>query len=203
MPSQRGAISLVGRPPAAEAIQGDEHRVLGAGKVRPSAASFSQPWYDGGMNSFDEAPPVRSLIGSALLGAASGMRSTAGLSAVVRHGDGSGLPPVFKHPLARPAAVIAIAVEVVLDKMPFTGSRLEPPGMAGRLVFAGAAAGLAARQRARPVVPAALVAIVTAAAIAKAAHDVRARLAETVPDRVVAVAEDLVALGTAAAACRC
>jgi len=155
------------------------------------------------MNPLDEVSPARSLIGSVLLGAASGMRSTAGFSAVVRHGDASGLPPVFRHPLARPAAAIAVAVEVVLDKMPFTGSRLEPPGMAGRLVFAGAAAGLAARQRARPVVPAALVAIVTAAAVAKAAHDIRARLAETVPDRAVAVAEDLVALGIAAAACRC
>jgi len=131
------------------------------------------------------------------------MRSTAGFSAVVRHGDASGLPPAFRTRLARPAAVAAVAVEVVIDKMPFTGSRLEPAGMAGRLVFAGAAAGLAARQRARPVIPAALVAMVTAAAIAKAAHDVRARLAETMPDRAVAVAEDLLALGIAAAGCRC
>ncbi len=155
------------------------------------------------MNALAEVSPARTLIGSALLGAASGMRSTAGFAAVIRHGDRSGLPPVFRHRLARPAAAIAVAVEVVLDKMPFTGSRLEAPGMAGRLVFAGAAAGLAARQRSRPVVPAALLAIATAAATAKASHDIRARLAETVPDRAVAVAEDLAALGIAAVGCRC
>ncbi len=145
---------------------------------------------------------TRSLIGSALFGAASGMRSTAGFSALVRHGDASGLPPVFRTRLARPAAAIAVAVELAIDKMSFTGSRLEPTGMAGRLVFAGAAAGLAARQRARPVVPAALVAMMTAAAVAKAAHDIRAHLAETLPDRAVGVVEDLAALGIAAAACR-
>jgi len=142
------------------------------------------------------------LIGSALLGAASGMRSTAGFAAVIRRSDADGLPPVFRHRLARSAAALAVATELVLDKMPFTGSRLEPRGMAGRLVFAAAAAGLAARQRACPAVPAVLVAAVTAAATAKAAHDIRARLAETLPDPAVAVAEDLAALGLAAAACR-
>jgi uncharacterized membrane protein len=91
----------------------------------------------------------------------------------------------------------------VLDKMPFTGSRLEPAGMAGRVVFAGVAGALVARDRSRSVVPAAVVAIAAAALTAKVAHDLRARLAEHVPDRAVAIMEDLAALGTGLAGCRC
>ena len=117
-------------------------------------------------------------------------------------GDPEKLPPVFKHRLAVPAAGVAVAVELVLDKLSFTGSRLEPTGMAGRLVFAGVASALLARERS-PVVPAVVVAIGAAAVSAKVAHDVRARLAQSVPDRVVAAGEDIVALGVAYAACSC
>ena len=102
-----------------------------------------------------------------------------------------------------PAAGVAVVVELVLDKMPFTGSRLEPAGMAGRVVFAGVAGALVARDRSRSVVPAAVVAIAAAALTAKVAHDLRARLAEHVPDRAVAIMEDLAALGTGLAGCRC
>ncbi len=135
------------------------------------------------------------------MGAASGMRSTAGLAAVIVRGDAEKLPAVLRHRLAPPAACIAVAVELVLDKMPFTGSRLEPAGMVGRVLFAGVAGALVGRERS--AVPAAAVAIAAAALTAKVAHDVRARLAENMPDRAVAVVEDLAALGTAFAGCRC
>lgn len=129
------------------------------------------------------------------MGAATGMRSTAGLAAVIVRGQAEKLPAVLRHRLAPAAACVAVAVELVLDKMPSTGSRLEPAGMAGRVVFAGVAGALVARERS--AVPAAAVAIAAAALTAKVAHDVRARLAETLPDRAVAVVEDLAALGTA------
>ena len=83
--------------------------------------------------------------------------------------------------------------------MPFTGSRLEPAGLAGRIAFAGVAGALLARDRA--VVPSVVVAVAAAVVTAKLAHDLRARAAEKVPDRVVAVAEDLAALGAGFAAC--
>ena len=137
-----------------------------------------------------------------MLGAASGMRSTVGLAAVLTQGDASGLPAALGRRGVRRAARVAVAVELVLDKMPFTGSRLEPAGIVGRLVFAGAASGLAAHRRNRPVVGSVIVALGFAALAAKLAHDLRARLAEKMPDSAVAVAEDLAALAVAAAAAR-
>ena len=160
------------------------------------------PWYDNEMKSCVGCSTARLYLPSALVGVASGMRSTVGLAAVIVKGDPEKLPPVFKHRLAVPAAGVAVAVELVLDKLSFTGSRLEPTGMAGRLVFAGVASALLARERS-PVVPAVVVAIGAAAVSAKVAHDVRARLAQSVPDRVVAAGEDIVALGVAYAACSC
>jgi hypothetical protein len=68
-------------------------------------------------------------------------------------------------------------------------------------LFAGVAGALVGCER--TAVPAAAVAIAAAALTAKVAHDVRARLAENMPDRAVAVVEDLAALGTAFAGCRC
>jgi len=154
------------------------------------------------MTSCAELPIARGFLSSALLGVASGMRSTTGLAAVIAQSDAEELPAVLRHPAATPAAGLAVAVELVLAKMPFTGSRLEPAGLAGRLVFAGAAGALAARGKARAVVPAALVAIAAAALSAKVAHDLRARLAEHFPDRAVALVEDLAAIGIATAGCR-
>jgi hypothetical protein len=146
---------------------------------------------------------VRTILGSFLLGAASGMRSTVGLAAVIVQGDGDVLPSALSNPRAKPAAGLAVAIELVLDKMPFTGSRLEPAGLAGRFVFAGAAAGLAAQRKGRPVVLSALIAVATSGLIAKVTHDLRAKLAEKMPDFVVAVDEDLTALVIAVAGSRC
>jgi len=154
------------------------------------------------MKSSTEPTTAHDLLGSALLGAATGMRSTVGLASVLVRGDGDGLPAALQHRVARPAAGLAVAIELVVDKMPFTGSRLEPAGIGGRLVFAGAAAGLAARRRARPVVASALVAIAAAGVTAKVAHDLRAQLAKKVPDRAVAVVEDIAALAVASVAGR-
>lgn len=159
------------------------------------------PCYDGEMKSPAEPSLVGCLLPSALLGAASGMRSTVGLAAVIAQGEPE-LPALLRHRLAKPAAGVAVAAELVLDKMPFTGSRLEPAGMAGRLMFAGAAAGLTSRPVAREIVVATLVAAAAAAVTAKLSHDARAHLAKRVPDLAVAVGEDLLALTVAAAGCR-
>ena len=130
-----------------------------------------------------ESSNARGYVASALLGAASGMRSTAGIATVITQGDRESLPAPLRHRLAGPAARVAVAVELLLDKMPFTGSRLEPAGMAGRVVLSGAAGAVAARQHCRPVAPAVFIAIATASLTAKITHDLRARLAQKVPDR--------------------
>jgi uncharacterized membrane protein len=84
------------------------------------------------------------LVRAAALGAATGLRSTVALAALVlRRGDG--LPAAFRHPAARPVAVAASGGELVTDKLPGTGSRLAPPSLAGRVICASLAAAVLAR----------------------------------------------------------
>jgi uncharacterized membrane protein len=134
-----------------------------------------------------------------LAGAATGLRSTVALAALVSRRS-PGLPPLLEAPLARPAAGAAVASELVIDKLPNTPSRLSPPGLAGRLVFAAAAGALLARGAGRPVLPSVLIASATALVAARVGHDARVALAERFPPAAVAVAEDLLAIGLASLA---
>ena len=137
----------------------------------------------------------------AWLGVASGMRSTVALAAVIARGSPN-LPGPLRHRLAVPAAGVAVAVELVLDKLPTTPSRLDPVGLIGRAGFAAGAAALHARGAHRRAATDAAVAAVTALITAKVAHDVRAAAGRRVPDLVAAVVEDGLALGIAALASR-
>jgi uncharacterized membrane protein len=138
------------------------------------------------------------VLGSLLLGAASGLRSQLGVATVVVHSDSS-LPQILQLPWTKRLLVVAAAGELVGDKLPNTPSRLTPPGIAGRLVLGALAAGLFAQTREAPWVPAAPIGATSALAAAKVGHDVRARLAQYAPDPAVAVVEDALALGLAAA----
>ena len=134
---------------------------------------------------------------AAVLGAATGMRSTVALAALIlRRSDG--LPAVLQHPAARRIAVTADGTELVADKLPGTPSRLDPPGLIGRLIFASLAAAVLARSEHRGPIPSMLTASVAALASAKICHDVRAALARRLPAPAVAVAEDALAIGLAA-----
>jgi hypothetical protein len=142
--------------------------------------------------------PTPALLGrAAALGAATGMRSTVALAALILRRS-EGLPAVLRHPAARPAAAVADAGELVADKLPTTPSRLEPPGLAGRVVSASLAAAVLARSGHRRPIPAMAVASAAALAAAKVCHDARAALARHLPDPVVGVAEDALAIGLAA-----
>jgi uncharacterized membrane protein len=134
---------------------------------------------------------------AAALGAATGLRSTVALAALIFRRN-EGLPAALRHPGARTAALIADAGELVIDKLPMTPSRLEPPGLAGRWVSASLAAAVLARSGHRRPIPAAAIASATALAAAKVCHDARAALARHFPDPAVAVAEDALAIGLAA-----
>src|SRR3954447_7906039 len=136
-----------------------------------------------------------------LAGAATGLRSTAGLAALT-HARAPGLPPPLTHRRAPALAMLGVAVELVLDKLPSTPSRLDPRGLAFRAAFAGAAGTVLKRGAGRPVPGAALVAAAAALASAKVGHDIRVAVAARVGDLAVAMAEDALALGLAAAAAR-
>ena len=136
---------------------------------------------------------------AAVIGAASGLRSTVGLGTLAIKGS-NGLGPVLAHRAAGPLAACGVLAELVLDKLPITGSRLEVPGLVGRVVFAGIAATALARTEDEPVIAAAIVASAAALVAAKIGHDARVAIAERLPDAVVAVVEDAIAIGLAVAA---
>jgi uncharacterized membrane protein len=155
-------------------------------------------WLNGHIKKRRRATRQRAFVGSVFLGAASGARSQLGVATVVARADPS-LPPVFRQPWTRRLLVAAAAGELVADKLPATPSRLEPAGIAGRLALGALAAALFARTRQAPWIPAAAIGGSSAVVAAKLGHDVRARLAQHAPDPVVAVGEDALALGLAAA----
>jgi uncharacterized membrane protein len=186
--------------PAARREVGEESP---AGRQQCDAGDPGDPG-DPGEGAAAASPPAQpetpgpALLGrAAALGAATGMRSTVALAALIlRRNDG--LPSAWRHPAARPAAVIADGGELVIDKLPGTLSRLEPPGLAGRVVSASVAAAVLARSGHRRPIPAMAIASATALASAKICHDARAALARHLPDPVLAVAEDALAIGLAA-----
>jgi uncharacterized membrane protein len=142
------------------------------------------------------APAPAALGRAAVLGTATGLRGTVALAAlIIRRSDG--LPAVLRHPAARWIAALADGAELVIDKLPMTPSRLDPPGLAGRLISASLAAVVLARSEHRDPIPAVLIASAAALASAKICHDVRAALARRVPDHAVAAAEDALAIGLA------
>jgi uncharacterized membrane protein len=134
--------------------------------------------------------------GSVLLGAASGLRGQIGVAAIAVRSDPS-LPPILRQPWTRRVLVAAALGELIVDKLPTTPSRLEPPGIAGRLVLGALAAGLFAQTRQAPWFPASGIGAASAIMAAKIGHDLRAELAKQVPDPAVAVVEDIVALSLA------
>jgi uncharacterized membrane protein len=125
---------------------------------------------------------------AALAGLACSMRSTAGPALLAARGQISGTPRI--------AVLIAAGGELVADKLPFAGDRIAPPAVGAR-VASGAYTG-----RAVAGAPGALAAAVSAAAGSYATWRLRRWVGRRtgLPDPLVAVAEDAVALGAAALA---
>ena len=133
------------------------------------------------------------VLAAALAGAATGLRSTTGVGALVETSS-AGLPAAAAAPVARVVAGVAVGGELVVDKLPNTPSRLDPPGFAARLVLAAVSGVVLARAARRAALPAVVVAATAAAASARLGHDLRVRASEQVPPLVAAVAEDAVAI---------
>jgi uncharacterized membrane protein len=186
-----GLATPVKIPPAATS-HGGEDSYAGAQRLGPGEASAPA------------APPVEPVTRAsvvlgraAALGAATGLRSTVALAAlIVRRNDG--LPAILRHPAARLAAAMADGGELIGDKLPMTPSRLTPPGLASRVISASLAAAVLTRSGHRHPVPAVAIASAAAVAAAKIGHDTRCALARRLPDPAVAVVEDAVAIGLAA-----
>ena len=141
-------------------------------------------------------PHLRAAI---LAGAATGMRSTVAVAALISR-RASGLPTWLAR---RPAAVVAplaVTSELAMDKLPSTPSRLEPPGLAGRAALAALAGAVIARGTDQPQLLEALVASAAALASARVCHALRVALSERLPSCAVAAGEDRLALALAAAA---
>jgi uncharacterized membrane protein len=142
------------------------------------------------------------------LGLASGARSSVGIAALALAtptGSRSGVLGALTGRRGTAAAVVAASGELVVDKLPQTPSRLQPPAFAAR-VLAGttAAAGLALRNGASTRIAslAALVGAAGAVAGTVAGAKWRQWAAGHRPDWQAAVAEDAVTVLLAASAVR-
>lgn len=103
-------------------------------------------------------PSLPALLRAAALGAASGSRSTAGVTAVAlvsRRGDRGRLASgLGSTPGTATSGALALG-ELVADKLPFVPSRLGAPALAGRVALGGTAAVAQARRDGHdPLVPA-------------------------------------------------
>jgi len=120
-------------------------------------------------------------------GALSGMRSMAGPTTLMLRQGGY---------TAGAMAILAVG-EMIVDKMPFVGSRLAPAPLAGRAVMGALAGGVIARRERGHVVAGAVVGAAAALAAAYLAYHVRKRL--PVPNALGGVMEDLLVVGIGAA----
>ena len=127
------------------------------------------------------------LVGAKLLGLSAGMRSLTPDAVMVVHHQ------LHTSRLVGRLIAVGAATELVLDKLPTTPSRTAPPGFMARLI-SGAVVGFSASGVTGPLVsvPAAAFSTVTM-------HRVRQEFGTRtgIPDPVVGVFEDLLAIGVA------
>lgn len=128
---------------------------------------------------------------AAVVGAITGVRSTAGLAAVAHRKARFGMA---ERLIARGATLLASG-ESIADKAVDLPARTEPAPLLARAVLGGLAAGLFARRRTNLVTAVAL-GSATAVVTAVAATRLRRTITENtgIPDAAVGVAEDLVVL---------
>jgi len=102
--------------------------------------------------------PLPILLRAAALGAASGSRSTAGVTAVAlasRRGDAGRVASGLGSTAGTAVSGVLALGELVSDKLPATPSRLAPPALGGRVLLGGTAAAAEARRDGHdPVLPA-------------------------------------------------
>jgi uncharacterized membrane protein len=143
-----------------------------------------------------------------LLGAATGLRSQAGVAALLTRRDLSRLPPPWSRLDSRGARIISMLTaggEILADKLPTAPPRTKPGPLAARiatglLVGMLADASAQGRVRAQSAVPAALAGGSAAAATSLLGQSLRTRLSKRLPALAVAGVEDVVAIALAVVA---
>jgi uncharacterized membrane protein len=93
--------------------------------------------------------------------------------------------------------ILLALVELVADQLPSTPSRTKPPGLIARIVLGGLSGACVTLAGAQSMVLGALLGAIGGVAGAFAGYEVRTRLVRAlqVPDLVIAVLEDAVAIG--------
>jgi uncharacterized membrane protein len=93
--------------------------------------------------------------------------------------------------------ILLALVELVADKLPSAPSRLKPPGLIARIVFGGLSGAAIAVAGAQSIALGGLLGVAGGIAGAFGGYQVRTRLVKAlgVPDLVIALLEDAVAIG--------
>ncbi|MGH2558954.1 MAG: DUF4126 family protein [Thermomicrobiales bacterium] len=141
---------------------------------------------------------------AAALGFVAGLRSQtplALLAGAARRGEiaESVLPPVgwLRDRRIASALTFSAAAEIVFDKLPFLPSRLSPGPLVGRMLFGGLSGGVVARLDGQSVPVGVTLGAAGAVAGSYGGYHARAWVGrETgLPDALVAVGEDVIAVG--------
>ncbi len=109
------------------------------------------------------------------LGALTGMRSLAGLATLASAQRGVG----------RPAMALAAATEMIADKTPWIGARIDPLPLAARAIIGGSVGALIAGQHDDNVLLGGVLGAATAVVAAHVAYHVRKRLPSGVPGGLI------------------
>lgn len=139
------------------------------------------------------------LASSVLLGTATGLRSQAGLAAVLALTPRQRLPGISRSTVVRRVSIAAAVAESAVDKLPVAGERTRPAPLLLRVALGAVASGLfASSLPGAAVVPAAVAGGLAASGAAFAGLQARLALADRLGALRAAVTEDLLALGLAA-----
>ena len=147
--------------------------------------------------------PSLVLLLAFLIGVIAGLRTMTAPAAVAWAANQHWLN-LQNSPLALMGSTAAVAVftvlalgELIVDKLPSTPNRTKLPGLIGRSVLGGLSGAAVAASGAQPIALGAVLGVAGAIAGAFAGYEVRKRLVRAfkVPDFVIALFEDAVAIG--------
>lgn len=150
-----------------------------------------------------EAPELRSLGRSALLGAATGMRSMAAPSQLSRslsvcspRPADAAMTRILRRPAVAAALQVAAVGEMVVDKLPIVPDRISPGPLFGRLMIGAMAGSVGAGTNGRSRAAGALLGGIGAVIGAYLGFHARRALTRRagLPDLPVALAEDALAI---------
>jgi uncharacterized membrane protein len=147
--------------------------------------------------------PSQVLLLAFLIGVVAGLRSLTAPAVVAwaAHRNWLNLHNTPLSFMGSTAAVVIFTllavVELVVDQLPSTPSRTKPPGLIGRIVLGGLSGAAVAVSGAQSIALGAVLGVAGGIAGAFGGYEVRTRLVKAlkVPDLVIALLEDAVAIG--------